>query len=98
MDAEHRNGITGNKEQVKENRLILRRFINIVGLLGKQEFLFRGRDESPTALRERNAIGFLNVLENRGPRLENFVNSATFIEFQIKIYSLYHKISRPKIK
>jgi len=44
MDAEHRNGITGNKEQVKENRLILRRFINSVGLLGKQEFLFRGRD------------------------------------------------------
>jgi hypothetical protein len=40
LDAEHRNDVTRNKEQVKENRLILRRFIDAEGLLGGQEFPF----------------------------------------------------------
>jgi hypothetical protein len=83
---------TKHNEQVKKNRVILRRFIAVMCPLAKQIFPLWGHDGLPTSLNDRHFVEFLNVLKNYGLLFENYLNSANVIEFQIKILSLFHEI------
>ena len=74
MDTEHRKGVTRHNERVKKNSSLL-----MLCSLASQEFLFWDHDESSTPLNKGNFTEFLNVLKNRGPLLENHLNSATVI-------------------
>jgi hypothetical protein len=46
LDPKCRNDVTKHNEQVKKDRVILRRYIDVVSYLNNQEFPFQGRDVS----------------------------------------------------
>jgi hypothetical protein len=79
LDAESRKDVTWHNEQFKKNKRILRRFIDAVCSLAKQEFLFLGHDGSPASLNNRNFMEFLNVFKNHDPLLKNHLNLPTAI-------------------
>jgi hypothetical protein len=68
-----------HNEQVKKNRVILLRHIDVVRYLNNQEFPFQGRDESSISFNKGDFVELLNVLNKHGPLLENHLNSTTLI-------------------
>jgi len=77
LDAQHRNDVTRNNEEVNKNIWILRRVVHAVCSLANQEFPFRGRYQSSKSVNKGNLAEFLGVLKNQGPLLENHLNSAS---------------------
>jgi hypothetical protein len=61
FDAQRRNDVTRHNEQVKKNRWVLRRCIDALCFLAKEEFPFRARDVSSTTLNSGNFMESLNV-------------------------------------
>jgi hypothetical protein len=63
LDAERRNEVIRHNEREKENRVILRQFIDSVCSLANQEFQFRAHDGPSTFLNKGNFMEILNVLK-----------------------------------
>ena len=72
------NDVTMHNEQVKKNRVALRRFIDAVCYLAIQELQFWGHDELFTSWDMASFIEFLIVLKNYDQLLENHLNLTSY--------------------
>ncbi|CAH0393437.1 unnamed protein product [Bemisia tabaci] len=78
LDPAQRNEqIRKHNEKVKENREILKRLIDVVCFLAKQELPFRGHDESEDSLKKSNYVEVLELLRTYDPLLDNHLKNAT---------------------
>lgn len=66
-----------HNENVKKNRYILKRLIDVVCFLGKQELPFRGHDESDTSHNKGNYIELLELIRLYDPLLQNHLKEST---------------------
>lgn len=66
-----------HNEKVRENRNVLKRLIDAVVFLGKQESSFRGHDESDESLNKGNYIELLQFLANYDQVLSQHLKTAT---------------------
>ena len=62
LDEQCRNHTTAHNNKVRQNREILKRLINVVTFLGKQELAFRGHDESKDSENKGNYLELLKFL------------------------------------
>jgi hypothetical protein len=69
--------ISQHNELVKKNRDILKRLIDAVCFLGKQELPFRGHDECNDSFNRGNYLEFLDALQQYDPLLEHHLQSST---------------------
>ena len=69
LDEQRRRDISMHNEKVKKNRELLKRLINAVVFLGKQELSFRGHDESKTSLNRGNYVELLSYSAEHDPDL-----------------------------
>lgn len=77
IDAQLKDNISQHNERVNKNREVLKRLIDAVVYLGKQEQPFRGHDESCNSLNKGNYVEFLNVLREYDSVLDTHLNTAT---------------------
>lgn len=78
--------MTADNNKVKQNREILKRLINVVTFLGKQELAFRGRDESKESENKGNYLELLDFLAEYDTPLHCHLDTATvFIGTSSKI-------------
>lgn len=61
--------------QVRRNREILKRLIDLTVLLAKQELAFRGHDEREESNNKGNFVEFLNFMATKDPELKNHLES-----------------------
>ena len=69
--------INQHNEEVKKNREILKRFIQITCFLGIQEIPFRGNDESKTSDNKGNYVELAHLLANFDEKLQTHLDTAT---------------------
>lgn len=69
--------IVKHNEQVTKNRNILKRLIDVVCFLGKQECSFRGHDESTGSLNRGNFIELLHLISKYDELLAHHLSTAT---------------------
>lgn len=74
---QERNHVAQHNEQVKKNRQLLRRMIDVVCFLAKQELPFRGHDESESSLNKGNYVETLQLISDYDPLLKSHLESAT---------------------
>lgn len=77
LDDQLRNVIVFHNEKVKQNRELLKRFINAVCFLSKQELAFRGHDESETSINRGNYIELLKYTAEYDPLLKTHLETST---------------------
>jgi hypothetical protein len=77
LDDQLRQEISQHNKMVKRNRDILRRLINAVCFLGKQELAFRGHDESKNSNNRGNYIELLKYTADYDPLLAEHLETAT---------------------
>ena len=77
LDEQHRNHTTAHNNKVRQNREILKRLINVVTFLGKQELAFRGHDESKDSGNKGNYLELLEFLAEYDSPLRSHLDSAT---------------------
>lgn len=77
IDSQHKDNISKHNELVKKNRDILKRLIDAVCYLAKQELPLRGHDESADSLDKGNYLEFLEALRAYDPLLDNHLKTAT---------------------
>lgn len=77
LSEQHRSYISQHNEQVTRNREIVKRLIDAVCFLAKQELPFRGHNESDTSINKGNYLELLSVLKNYDPLLEAHFNTST---------------------
>ncbi|XP_068160098.1 zinc finger MYM-type protein 1-like [Antennarius striatus] len=65
-----------NNEMVKKNREILKRLMDCVIFLGKQELSFRGHDESSPSSNRGNYVELLSFLAERDPDLQYHLSTS----------------------
>ncbi|XP_076330811.1 zinc finger MYM-type protein 1-like [Tachypleus tridentatus] len=80
VDTQRKAEISRHNEQVKKNREILKRLIDAVCYLAKQELPFRGHDESNTSDDKGNYKEFLNTLRDYDTCLDSHLNTATVFQ------------------
>lgn len=86
LDEQRRNRTTAHNNKVRQNREILKRLINVVTFLGKQELAFRGHDESKDSENRGNYLELLEFLAEYDSPLRCHLDSATvFIGTSSKI-------------
>ncbi|XP_067135315.1 zinc finger MYM-type protein 1-like [Centruroides vittatus] len=66
-----------HNEKVKKNHDILKRLIDVVCFLGKQDLPFHGHDESDTSHKKGNYIELLELIRLYDPLLENHLKEST---------------------
>lgn len=62
-------------ENVRKNRLVLSKIIDVVLLLGKQEMAFRGHDESSTSINKGNFREVFNLVIQQNEQLFSYYNN-----------------------
>lgn len=67
LDEQRRRETAMHNEKVKQNREILKRLIDCVIFLGKQELPFRGHDEGKGSLNRGNYLELLDFLAEYDP-------------------------------
>ncbi|XP_034076957.1 zinc finger MYM-type protein 1-like [Gymnodraco acuticeps] len=77
LDEQQRRGVILHNEKVKRNRGILKRLINCVVYLGKQELPFRGHDESVTSSNKGNYIELLDLVAEYDSDLHTHLATST---------------------
>ena len=86
LDKQRRNQTTAHNNKVRQNREILKRLINTVTFLGKQELAFRGHDEGKDSTNKGNYLELLEFLAEYDSPLRCHLESATvFIGTSSKI-------------
>ena len=86
LDEQRRNHTTAHNNKVRQNREILKRLIDVVTFLGKQELAFRGHDESKDSENKGNYLELLEFLAGYDSPLRCHLDSATvFIGTSSKI-------------
>ncbi|KAL4154101.1 hypothetical protein QTP88_001934 [Uroleucon formosanum] len=66
-----------HNEKVKKNRAILKRMIDAVCFLAKQELPLRGHDESSTSINRGNYLELLELIRQYDPILDNRLKEST---------------------
>ncbi|KAF3842760.1 hypothetical protein F7725_001609, partial [Dissostichus mawsoni] len=77
LDEQQCRGVIIDNEKVKRNRGILKRLINCVVYLGKQELPFRGHDESVTSSNKGNYIELLDLVAEYDSNLHTHLTTST---------------------
>ncbi|KAJ4932044.1 hypothetical protein JOQ06_010477 [Pogonophryne albipinna] len=77
LDVQQRRGVIIHNEKVKRNQGILKRLINCVVYLGKQELPFRGHDESVTSSNKGNYIELLDLVAEYDSDLHTHLATST---------------------
>lgn len=77
LDEQRRDHIRTHNEKVRKNREILKRLIQAVCFLGKQELPFRGHDESADSLNKGNFREYLESVREFDPALDNHLQTST---------------------
>ncbi|XP_077298648.1 zinc finger MYM-type protein 1-like [Arctopsyche grandis] len=77
IDSQRKAEISRHNEQVNKNRDVLKRIINAIIYLGKQELSLRGHDESCNSVNKGNYIEYLNALREYDSVLDTHLNTAT---------------------
>lgn len=77
IDEQHKNEISLHNQKVEQNRELLKRFINAVCFLSKQELAFRGRDESETSINRGNYVELLKYTAEYDPLLKAHLETST---------------------
>lgn len=77
IDSQHKANITQHNELVKKNRDVLKRLIDAVCFLAKQELPLRGHDESHDSLNKGNYLKLLEALRTYDPLLDSHLKTAT---------------------
>ena len=70
-------GDNRHNELVKKNRNILKRYVDAVCYLSKNELAFRGDDESETSLNRGNYVELIYLLKKYDDKLSNFLENAS---------------------
>lgn len=69
-----------HNEKVKENRNVVKRLIDVVAFLGKQECAFRAHDESGDSRNKGMYRELLELLSNYDPVIANHLKNATIFK------------------
>ncbi|XP_046862771.1 zinc finger MYM-type protein 1-like [Xenia sp. Carnegie-2017] len=77
LDEQARQHISAHNLMVHKNREVLRRFIDVVCFLGKQELSFRGRVELEESANRGNYVELIKLLSAYDPTLEQHLHTAT---------------------
>ncbi|XP_046841831.1 zinc finger MYM-type protein 1-like [Xenia sp. Carnegie-2017] len=77
LDEQDRQHISAHNLVVHKNREVLRRFIDVVCFLGKQELSFRGRVELEESASRGNYVELIKLLSAYDPTLEQHLHTAT---------------------
>ena len=77
LDEQRREQISLHNQKVKQNRELLKRFINVVCFLGKQELGFRGHNESSSSINRGNYVEILNLIAEYDPILRTHLEMST---------------------
>ena len=77
LDEQRRNHTSAHNNKVRQNREILKRLIDVVTFLGKQELAFRGHDESKDSENKGNYLELLEFLAGYDSPLRCHLDSAT---------------------
>lgn len=86
LDEQRHNLTAAQNNKVRQNREILKRLINVVTFLGKQELAFRGHDESKDSENKGNYLELVDFLAEYDSLLRCHLDSATvFIGTSSKI-------------
>lgn len=86
LDEQRRNLTAAHNNKVRQNREILKRLINVITFLGKQELAFRGHDESKDSENKGNYLELVNFLAEYDSPLRCHLDLATvFIGTSSKI-------------
>jgi hypothetical protein len=76
LDDQLRNVFLFHNEKVKQNKELLKRFINAVCFLSKQELAFRGHDEFETSINRGNYIELLKYTAEYDPLLKTHLETS----------------------
>jgi hypothetical protein len=76
-DEQRWHGVAIHNENVKKNREVLGRLINVTCFVAKQELAFRGHNESSTSLNKGNYIELIHLLAGYDERLAIHLSTAT---------------------
>ena len=77
IDSQRKAEVQKHNEQVNKNREIMKRLIDAVCYLAKQELPFRGHDESSESVNKGNYIELLNLIRNYDAPLDTHLSVAT---------------------
>lgn len=77
LSSQLKTANTQHNIQVRKNREVLKRLIDVTCYLANQELSFRGHNESVLSLNRGNYIEFLNVLKQYDPILSQHLETAT---------------------
>lgn len=77
LDHQLKNEISLHNQKVKRNRDILKRLINAVCFLGKQELAFRGHDETENSVNRGNYVELLKYTAEYDPLLAEHLETST---------------------
>lgn len=80
IDSQRKAEVHKHNEQVNKNREILKRLIDAVCYLAKQELPFRGHDESSASVNRGNYKELLNLLRNYDSPLDTHLNTSTVFQ------------------
>src|SRR5436190_5107858 len=76
LDETQRLNVTKHNEEVRKNREILKRLIDTICFLAKQELSFRGHNEQKDSLNKGNYLEILELLRSYDPVLDNHLKNA----------------------
>ena len=77
LNEQQRLNVSFHNSKVKENREILKVFINATCFLAKQELAFRGNDESANSLNRGNYVELIYTLAENDERLAQHLETST---------------------
>ncbi|XP_078146200.1 zinc finger MYM-type protein 1-like [Centroberyx gerrardi] len=77
LDEQQRRDVIAHNEKVRRNRDILKRLINCVVFLGKQELPFRGHDEGAGSANKGNYLELLDLVAEYDSNLRTHLATST---------------------
>ncbi|XP_071535018.1 zinc finger MYM-type protein 1-like [Panulirus ornatus] len=80
IDSQQKNEVSRHNEQVRKNREIMKRIIDVICYITKQEFPLQGYDESGNSANKGNCIELLNLLREYDPLLDSHLNTSTVFQ------------------
>ena len=80
LDRQQQLNVTKHNEAVKKNREIMKRLIDSVLFLAKQELPLRGHEESESSLNRGNYVELLNLLREYDPLLDKLLESSALFK------------------
>ena len=80
LDRQQQLNVTKHNEAVKKNREIMKRLIDSVLFLAKQELPLRGQEESESSLNWGDYVELLNLLREYDPLLDKHLESSALFK------------------